>query len=70
MSMDRGSHREGRGCVRAHRRQSTVTHEEMEDGSEDASRAKELGAWLALVPGHWATTLEVLGCCGSRPKVK
>ena len=39
----------------------------MEDGSEDASRAKELGAWLALVHGCRAVGV---GCCGSRPKGK
>ena len=52
MSIDRGFRREGRGCIRARRRRSTATHGETEDGSEDASRTKRLGAGLALVLGH------------------
>ena len=53
------------GRIRVRSRSPTTinaTHGEMKDGSEDASRVKELGAWLALVPGHGAAALEVLGC--------
>ena len=50
MSLDRGSLREGHGCIRARQRRSTTTHGETKNGSEEDTK---VGAWLVLVVvGH------------------
>ena len=67
-STDKGSHWEGRGCVRAHRWRSTKTHRETEDGSEDAIEGVgwavghdtwELGQWTMGRGAPWGPSSTV-----------
>ena len=67
MSLDRGSRREGRGCIRARRWRSTATHGEAKDGILYTQAHKANGG-AAAVLGRGASVMEAwLRCVEGLP---